>query len=459
MPAKQSGWPDSSGAGGGGGAGGGECLVVLMGPESSLSPTDIVVSCDGLARLHFLGDSTDPKAAGLWPVVSSLAPTTLVDFSDEAACLEAVRAAGATAVTTFVERLCRLSVRLNRLATGYTGNEVLWGRKDLHRETMRGAGLSRIRSAPIRDAGDLAEFVRTVGFPFIIKPIDGFGSRDTWLVADESDAAAFLGRAVTGPAGQIDGMFAEEFIVALGPTSPGLAEYLSVEVYRSGVPGAASGTFVTHRPPMASDFRETGLVLPSPLTAEQQRPLIALAEGALDAVRARRGAFHVEMIPTAKGTEIIELNGRIGGFIARAVRHGTGTDLGRQALSCALGREPALDLRWNRCVLGLFFQPPVAARAITAAPGRREVSRLPGVIAVEEIMPAGTDVHSDDGDFGMVARLWLAADDHTRLCEHLADVGEFLTERFEYVDEYGRAVRDLSWLETLSEMAGTERAL
>lgn len=430
-------------------------LAVLIGPQGSLSPADIAGSCAGLAELRFLAEA-GPAGAGkaegadslLYQVASGLAPTQLVDFADPAGCLAAVRRAGATSVTTFVERLCPLAAWLNRELGADGGNAVPWGRKDLHRSTLRRAGLSRIASTRLHEPAQLRGFAGSVGFPIVVKPIDGFASRDTWLLTDRAELDALV--AGSGPDG-LAGLFAEQFITGSGSPVPWLADYLSVEAFRSGLPRiAGSDAFITHRPPPAWPFRETGLVLPSPLPATEQSPLIAHAEQVLDALGARRGGFHVELKPSARGPETIEVNGRIGGFIARAVRYGTGQDLGRLALASALGREPELDLHWNRCVLGLLFQPPADARLVVRAPGRRELGRLPGVLAVEDIAAVGTGVHWRNGTFGMVARLWLAADSHQELRECLIRVTEFLTEQFDYQDGSGRPVRELSWLETVS---------
>ncbi|MEO6703636.1 MAG: hypothetical protein ABI140_14440 [Jatrophihabitantaceae bacterium] len=435
-------------------------LAVLIAAEGSLSPADLASSCAGLAELSFVADRAESATehgddSMLLQVAAGLAPTGLADFADPADCLAAVRQAGADAVTTFVERLCPLAAWLNLQLGADGGNQVPWGRKDLHRQALVQAGLSRIRSLPLERPEQLTEFADQVGYPFVVKPIDGFASRDTWLLPDRP-AAAELAAGMAHGEHQLAGLFAEEFILSTGPTAPAMADYLSVEVFRAGGREPA-GAFITHRPPPAWPCRETGLILPSPLRPDEQAPLIDYAQDVLDAVGARRGAYHVEIKPSPSGPETIEVNGRIGGFIARAVRYGTGQDLGRMALTSVLGQPQQVELRWDRCVLGLLFQPPAAARRVVSAPSRREVSRLPGVIAVEDIAAVGSAVHWRNGTFGMVARLWIAADSHPDLQESFVRVTEFLTDRFGYVDAEGQPVRDLSWLATVAGSAEQER--
>jgi biotin carboxylase len=418
-------------------------LAALIGTESSLSPADLAVAAEGVAAVTFLADAANPADDLLYQVASRLAPTVRVDLADENACVAAVQQAGAEAVVTFVDRLCPLAARLNRRIGALPGNEVPWGRKDLHRIALREAGLSRIRSARLHDGADLRDFVRTVGYPVVVRPIDGFGSRDTWSVTGPSDVDGVL----ADVDGDVDGLFAEEFIVGTPPPAPWIADYLSVEDFRSG---ADAVSFITHRLPQVWPFRETGQLLPSPLPAMEQDALAGLAGRILDTLGAKQGAFHVELKPTADTAELIEVNGRIGGFITRGVRYGTGQDLGQAALRCALGQAPGLELRWDRCVLSLFYQPPAEARRVVRSPERRALSRLPGVLAVEEIAPPGTEVHWRQGTLGMVARLWLAADDYADLRARLIGVTEFLTERFAYVDGTGQPVHDRGWLDTIS---------
>jgi biotin carboxylase len=248
-------------------------------------------------------------------------------------------------------------------------------------------------------------------------------------------------------------MYAEEFIRSCGPVAPGMSDYVSVEVFRSGsVAGPVSGTeFVSHRTPQDWPCRETGLILPSPLPAARQQELIQFTGQVLDALSAYRGMYHVEIKPSPTGPEIIEVNGRIGGYMAKGVRYGTGQDLARLALASALGRPTEVELNWHRCVEALLFQPPPAARLVVRSPSRRELSKLPGVIAIESVAPVGTEVHWRNGTLGMVAAVWLTADDHDQLHERVTRISEFLTDGFDYVDEDGQPVHDRSWLAKLTE--------
>ena len=231
-----------------------------------------------------------------------------------------------------------------------------------------------------------------------------------------------------------------------------MADYVSVEVFRSGSAAGPAGStsFITHRTPQAWPCRETGPVLPSPLPVERQRELIGFTDQVLDALGGYRGMYHVEVKPSPTGLEVIEVNGRIGGYIAKAVHYGTGQDLARLGLASASARHRRCELDWRQCVQALLFQAPAAARRIVRSPSRRELSRLPGVIAIESVSAVGAEVHWRTGTLGLVAAVWLTAEDHAELHRRVVGVSEFLTDGFGYVDAGDRPVQDRSWLDQLT---------
>jgi hypothetical protein len=309
----------------------------------------------------------------------------------------------------------------------------------------------------VSDGSALREFARQAGFPVVVKPTSGCASHEVWLLRQEADVDAFLARSGTGPRQELDDMFAEQFIAGEPWAGPNRADYVSAEIFRpAGGTQAAALRFVTDRLPSAWPFRETGLVLPSVLAPERQQLVLTTAERALDAVGAGQGVFHVEIKTKSPVPEIIELNGRLGGFLARLIRYGTGEQIGRLALSCLLGRAEDLTLRWDRCVTSLGFQAPPAAVAVTRAPTRREIRRLPGVVAVDQVSPEGTAVDWRNGTISAVAWIWLTGDGHDELHQRLADLAGFLSDRFTFVDAAGREVRDSEWLEKVSKSPALE---
>ncbi len=421
-------------------------LAVLLGPEGSLPPAEIIRSGSELADICFLLDSGGSVEPGLRAVAEALADTEVVDFGDPGACLDVLRGRQVSAVTTFVDVLCPAAARLDRLIKGDTAPGPPWGRKDVQRAMFVAAGVSAVSSAPVPDEESLRAFLAATGFPVVVKPADGVASRDAWLLRGERDVRELVGSGGLGGARQQGGMFAERFIAGL-PPAPYLADYVSVEVFR---PGALVSSFVTDRLPPVWPLREAGVVLPSVLDPAAQRMVTEAANDAIDALGAGRGAFHVEMKLTRPRPEVIEVNGRLGGFVPRLFRYATGGDLGRVALSCALGHAAGLTLNWERCALMLFFQPPALARRVTRVPSRRVITRRPGVLAVDDLAAENALVDWRDGTNRSVAKVWLAADSHGELHARLIDLAVFLTDEFGFSDEAGAGVREDSWLERIS---------
>lgn len=219
---------------------------MLVARGGSLSPAEIATSTGGLAEPVFLIDAAEATADGgaLYQVAAALAPTVVADFGDFGGCLAAVRQHRASVITTFVDRYCSLAAQLNR---GYQDHGITWGHKDTQRKLLVQAGLSRIRAAQVHDERSLRDFVREVGLPVVVKPADGSGSRDLWLLERDHDIEDLLGAAgpTLEPGAGHTGMFAEEYIRGDFPR-PHVGDYVSAEIFCFGSPALGRG-FVTDR--------------------------------------------------------------------------------------------------------------------------------------------------------------------------------------------------------------------
>jgi biotin carboxylase len=422
-------------------------IAVLLDLDGSLTPTEIAVAADPSLPVCFLVNAAPearPEMARLGEVAEALAPTVRADFSDVQACVDAARSYGCRWATTFADQLCSLACTLNDALGGRPCSEPLWGRKDLQRQLLRQAGISSVRSTRPASAEALLDFARDHGLPIVVKPVNGRSSRDVRILRSAEDCDG-LTRSRSALAQMFSGLlFVEEFIGGQPPPAPYLADYVSAEVFRVGEDISLS--FVTDRLRPASGGRETGLILPTRLPDYDRAAVLDTARDALEVLKVSDGAFHVEIKPLRPRPEIIEVNGRLGGFVARLVRYGTSADVGKAALAAAMGRSVEVEMDWRYCVMVLLFQPPPGAVAVASAPARRDVSRFPGVRAVEGLAEHGSAVDWHMGTDTAVARVWLMADDHDGLRARLAGVAEFLANKFSFVDDVGRRIRSESWL-------------
>lgn len=416
-------------------------IAVLLDLDGSLTPIEIAMAAEPAMPVCFLVDAAAggrPQLVRLSQVAQTLAPTVRANFSNIQDCLDAARALGARWVTTFADQLCWLASTLNDALGARRPAEHLWGRKDLLRRRLREAGISSVRSTTPTTKEALLDFVRDHGLPVVVKPIDGRSSRDVRILRNAQDVESFMCSQVAQDQILSGILYVEEFINGQPSPAPYLADYVSAEVFRSG--GNAWLSFVTDRLRSASSGRETGLILPSRQPDCDRAAVLEMARRALDVLRVTDGAYHVEIKPLRPKPEIIEVNGRLGGFVARLVRYGTGADIGKAALAATMGRNIDVKMDWRYCVMVLLFQPPPGVVAVANAPSTREISRLPGVRAVEGLAESGHFVDWRAGTDSAIAQVWLRADDHSALQARLLTVAEFFADKFSFTDEVGRKI-------------------
>ena len=230
----------------------------------------------------------------------------------------------------------------------------------------------------------LARLSGQVGFPAVLKPRAGAGSRRTVPVADLAGLAAALA-ALAGRGVLPEPMLVEEYLPGrAGDGRRPFAEFVSVEtvVERGGIHHLS----VTGRLPLVEPFRETGSFVPSALGAEDTEAVLGAATDALEALGVAHGCCHTEVKLTPDGPRIIEVNGRMGGGVPDMLRVATGLDLIGLCVRLAVGEPARLErpLRFDGVGYWLFLQPPATARTVRSIGGMRAVAELPGV---EDVFP------------------------------------------------------------------------
>lgn len=159
-------------------------------------------------------------------------------------------ALGAADLTAAVRALSRAVGRVDRLAgaleqlqmplaevrdaLGIEGMSTRVARnfrdKDQMKSVLRAAGVPVARSALVRSMGALRGFIDAVGFPVIVKPQAGLGTKSTWRLEGEADLEALARRG--GPTGASP-LQCEEFVRAREHTCETVT-VRGVPVWRSG---------------------------------------------------------------------------------------------------------------------------------------------------------------------------------------------------------------------------------
>ena len=219
----------------------------------------------------------------------------------------------------------RLGLIANSPRTARTVND-----KALMREVLRDSGVASVAAARVTTGEQAKQFPAEAGYPFILKPVDGSGSRGVTLVPD----AESLADAVAHTVGSASGTWiAEEYL--RGPE-------FSVETFSAG--GEHHLLAVTEKF-KGANFVEVGHLVPARIASETVRALADEAVACLDAVGLLEGPAHTELILTDKGPRVVETHARPGGDgIVELVRLATGLDAQQLTFDWLAGRPLDLDV-------------------------------------------------------------------------------------------------------------------
>lgn len=257
--------------------------------------------------------SADPESA----IPAELRPRVaghhaVGDALDGAQITAAVRSLGRR-----VGRVDRLTGALEQLqmpmaqareALGVEGIDTVVARnfrdKDRMKDVLRAHGVPVARSALVRSARELALFVGHVGYPVIVKPQAGLGSRATFRVESADDIAALAGKGAVPTAARP--LQVEEFVRA--------REHTCETVTVRGVPVWRSGTryFPTPLEALETPWVQYCVLLPRDAAEEPWasfHPINAAALAALLGERAGTAAgtalTHMEWFLREDGTALV----------------------------------------------------------------------------------------------------------------------------------------------------------
>ncbi|QYC44241.1 Alanine-anticapsin ligase BacD [Nonomuraea coxensis DSM 45129] len=262
--------------------------------------------------------------------------------------------------------------------------------KSLQRSVLRGHGIETPACHLLRDA---EEWPVDLALPAVLKPVKGEGSRNTYLVRTAEEGRT-LARRLLDPAGPA----AEEALVVeerlLGTPCEPYGDYVSVESACVGDDVRTIG--VTGKLPLLPPFRENGQFFPDTLDEALRAEVTELTGRALKALGVRHGITHTEIKLTPQGPRIIEVNGRIGGFVNELYQRAGGLDLIEAAGRLALGQEADVSMRPRG---GVYFQhysrPLPQATRLAAVEGAGELTRTPGITASRRLVRPGTALPPD----------------------------------------------------------------
>jgi biotin carboxylase len=282
---------------------------------------------------------------------------------------------------------------------------------------------------------DVAELAREIGFPAVLKPRQGSGSRNTYRVRSQAELTELI-REVDSTRPEPDGMLLEAYVEGPDRMVSRFEPFVSVESFI--LDGMVHHFAVTGRLPFAEPFREAGLVLPSDISHQDAVAATHVATSAISGLGVQHGVLHTELKFTPAGPRIIEVNGRIGGGIPELVTlAGSDSSILGLAMELALGvphpvnvPQSFANVGWQRIV-----SPPVSAARIDTISGLDSLKDLPGVDSITINHADGETVDYRRGRRDFLFQVYGAAGDYDELESQLALVDRAVS--ITYANERG----------------------
>lgn len=256
--------------------------------------------------------------------------------------------------------------------------------KSHQRAVLAAGGVATPAFHAVTSPAEAVEAARGIGFPVVVKPVDGSGSAGVRACATAGQvrehAEALFADGAEGRRILVESLVAgDEF---------------SVEVFSGRVIGITRKHLGA--PPF---FVEAGHDYPARVPAETARALAEAAARGTELLGLGWGPLHWELRVDAAGRAVpIEVNPRLaGGFIPELVRHAEGIDLIRETLRLVVGQRPEVDAVRRRHASIRFLFAPAAGR-LQGMEGMDEARSIEGVVEVAAYRSAG-DALQVHGDF------------------------------------------------------------
>lgn len=305
-------------------------VVVPVFPKSGVRPSDIADAARRCGLTPVFVAFSGALGAAERAEYEGFGPLHETDEHDIGPLVEHLRRYDMAGVTTFSEGLLRFTADLaHRLDLPYHDRETATRLTDkaAQRSRLAERGVDAVWSVPVTSRAEALALIERRPGPVVVKPVRGQSSIDTHLVRDAADFPADV-----TPTGERP-FVVEEFL--LGRDEGDFGDYVSVESLV--VEGTAHTIGVTGKFPLMPPFREHGGFVPSHLDPEESTRVARLAGDAALALGIRQGLVHTEIKLTPQGPRIIEVNGRLGGFVADMYQRALGTDLHELGIRVACG--------------------------------------------------------------------------------------------------------------------------
>ncbi len=293
-------------------------------------PAEMPLFVRGLAQVgaKVLGVGDQPAAALPAEAREALADYLQVrSFDDERAVADQIRTwlkgRSVDRVECLWERLMYLAARL-RQEFGVPGMSVeqtlVFRDKERMKQAVEAAGLRVPRHGRARSKAEAWAAIEHVGFPAIVKPIDGAGSKDTYRCGDRAEFEQALQNTVHVPEISVEEYIEGEELTYDTVCAGGRILFENVSLYRPKPMILAQNEWISMQNIVLRD-----------LGAELPAPGVSLGRAVLQALGFQTGFTHMEWFRTPAGEAVFgEIGGRPpGARLVHAMNYSCDIDLFR----------------------------------------------------------------------------------------------------------------------------------
>ncbi|MEM8929801.1 MAG: ATP-grasp domain-containing protein [Acidobacteriota bacterium] len=246
------------------------------------------------------------------------------------------------------------------------------------KDVLRAAGLPCARHRLITSAAEARDFARDVGYPQVIKPPAGAGSKGTYQVEGERDLAELLERHPPHPSRPL---LAEEFVLGEEHSFDGVL-----------IDGELAWHSLTHYLPAPLDvvrnpWIQWCVLLPREVDDPRYDDIRAVATDAVRALGLDTGVFHLEWFRRGDGSiALSEVGARPGGAqISKLMSYAHDFSFYRAWAQVAI--DAAIDPPERRYAAGAAFLRGQGRGKVKAVRGLREAQEKMGHLVIETNLP------------------------------------------------------------------------
>lgn len=398
-------------------------LLAYVYHSQSFGPLAIKEAAEGVCRLIWVIDSSDPAAASMQRLLRRLG--LVVDVAG--ATVEEVAALLGEYAPDGVLSMhdgdlvwtARLAAALGRPFHSLD-TAIKLTDKYAQRTALAAAGLAVPAFGTIEqdaDAAAIAVLAERFPYPAVLKPRRGQSSRDTLPIASYDELRTTVTELRARPDRLAEEYILEQFVP--DPSEPlggeDFAPFVSVESVVEH--GRVAHAAISSRTPFRWPFRETGYCTPTVIVPPLQAEVLRVAGEAALALGVTQACLHTEIKLTDDGPVVIEVNGRPGGGMSEMLESASGFSILRTALRLAVGIRIDLEgpAPCSRVGYLLYVFPESDVTFIDAVEGLAELRAVDGVEEIVLVRGPGQTIDWREGSEAHVFHLTGTTRDHDEL--------------------------------------------